>query len=187
MCDPDIDHRYDVDEKWHCDILWTGVVQHTVGLDSGDTMREDVLGLFANRPGTKIYGCLGQPQIAGIDYLYAISGARIGISINAINSIHLYHSDRFTHYSACGTMVLAKRVPDTELLFEDKKHLRYFDEPQECMELADWYLAHENERKNIADSGMNYCHACFNSVKIAQYMLDLIDTGQYRAAWGIFS
>jgi hypothetical protein len=187
MCDPDIDRRYEVEEKWRCDVLWTGVVQHTVGLADGDKMRQHVIHLLAEKPNVRIYGCLGRPKISGIDYLYAISGAKIGLAINAINSISLYHSDRFTHYTACGTMVLAKRVPDTDLLFEDKKHVRYFDEPAECMELADWYLAHESERRKIADSGMEHCHACFNSVRIAQYILDLTQTGRYETPWGVFS
>lgn len=187
MCDPDIDHRYEVDETWKSDVLWTGAVQHTVGLADGDKTRQQVIDLLAQRPNVRIYGCMGQPKISGIDYLYTISGAKIGLAINAINSISLYHSDRFTHYTACGTMVLAKRVPDTERLMADKIHVRYFDEPAECMELIDWYLAHEDERKKIADSGMEHCHTCFSSVRIAQCILDLAQTGQYKAPWGIFS
>ena len=187
LCDPDIDHRYAVEPSCQCDILWTGKVQHASGLHTGDTVRQDVLGLFAGRPDTRIFGCLGRPPIGGIDYLLAISGARIGISINAINSIPLYHSDRFTHYAACGTMVLAKRVPETERLMEDKKHVVYFDTPQECAELANWYLAHESERRQIADSGMARCHACFNPVAMCGYMLELMETGQYTAPWGVFS
>ena len=187
LCDPDIDRRYDVDEMWKSDMLWTGAIQHTVGLADGDKTRQDVISVLAQKPNVRIYGCLGRPKISGIDYLYAISGAKIGIAINAINSISLYHSDRFTHYTACGTMVLAKRVPDTERLMADKIHVRYFDTPQECADLTDWYLAHEDERKKIADSGMEHCHTCFNSVRIAQYILDLIDTGQYQSPWGVFS
>jgi hypothetical protein len=187
MCDPDIDRRYEVESKWRSDILWTGKLQHKAGLIEGDDIREQVICKLADRPDTKIYGCLGRPKIGGIDYLYAINGARIGISINAVNTVSLYHSDRFTHYTACGTMVLAKRVPDTNLLMEDKVSVRYFDEPQECIELADWYIAHENERKKIAESGMEHCHTCFNSVKIAGYILDLIETGRYQAPWGVLS
>jgi len=187
MCDPDIDHRYEVEEKWRSDLLWTGTIQHKAGLADGDKTREKVINALAERLGVQIYGCLGRPKIGGLDYLYAISGARIGISINAVNSVSLYHSDRLTHYTACGTMVLAKRVPDTEYLMSDKFHLRYFDTPQECLELAEWYLSHENERKKIADSGMEHCHKCFNSVKIAGYIMDLTNTGQYQAPWGLFS
>jgi hypothetical protein len=187
MCDPDIDHRYPVEESWKSDVLWTGTIQHGVGLADGDRTRREVIDLLAQRPNVKIYGCMGQPKVEGLNYLYAISSAKIGIAINAINSISLYHSDRFTQYTAGGTMVLAKRVPDTECLMADKIHVRYFDTPGECLELVEWYLAHEDERKKIADSGMEHCHTCFNSVKIAQYIMDLADTGQYKAPWGVFS
>ncbi len=184
VCDPDVEYRHETAPKYRCDILWTGKVRHRGG---GDTLRQDILRLLSNRVGARLYGCLDQPQIGGIDYLYAISGAKIGISINADNSIPLYHSDRFTHYAACGTMVLAKRVPDTDLLMQDKKHVVYFDTIQECMELANWYLAHDSERRQIADAGMERCHTCFNSVKIAGYMLDVIDKGEYNSPWGVFS
>jgi len=183
-CDPDIQYRYSVDSGRECNILWTGKVQHNAG---GDSLRKDILCVLSNRDDARLYGCLDQPQVGGIDYLYAISGARIGISINADNTIPLYHSDRFTHYAACGTMVLAKRVPQTEHLMENKKHVVYFDTVQECMELADWYLAHESERQKIADAGMERCHALFNAVKIAGYMLDVVDTGEYNSPWGVFS
>jgi hypothetical protein len=186
LIDPDNDHRYAVGPKWHSDVLWTGKVQHSSGIESGETSRQEVLNQVAKLPGTRIYGCLGHSHIGGIDYLHAVSGATIGISINAINSVPLYHSDRFTHYSACGTMVLAKRVPDTDLLMEDKKHVRYFETAEECLDLARWYLDHEPERRQIAGAGMAYCHANFNAVKIAGYILEVIETGGYRAPWGAF-
>ena len=185
-CDPDIEYRYSVNEGWRSDILWTGKVQHKAGLNTGETLRQDVLGVLADHPRTKLYGCMGRPEVEGLDYLHAISGAKIGISINAINSIPLYHSDRFTHYTACGTMILAKRVPNTDLLMEDKKYVAYFDTPQECLELANWYLAHEDERQKVADAGMERCHVHFNSVKVAGYILELVEKGHYKAPWGSF-
>jgi spore maturation protein CgeB len=85
---------------------------------------------------------------------------------------------------ACGVFVLAKRVPDTDLLFRDGIHLRYFDTVEEFFDLANWYLAHEEERIRIANAGMEHVHAQFNCVRIAKYMLDLIETGTYDAPWG---
>ena len=187
LIDPDNDHRYDVGKPWQSDILWTGKIQHQVGIDAGETVRQNVLSKFSGQSGVKIYGCLGYSEIGGIDYLYAISGARIGISINAINTVPFYHSDRFTHYSACGAMVLAKRVPETDCLMEDNKHVRYFDTEEECRELADWYLKHEKERQAIADAGNKHCHANYNSVQMAGHIINAIESGQYTAPWGIFS
>jgi glycosyltransferase involved in cell wall biosynthesis len=181
MCDPDIDHRYEVGPEWRSDILWTGKAKH--GADSSETLREEIIGKLIKQNNFSVYGCCGQPRIGGIDYLYAISGAKIGVNVNAMNSVRLYHSDRVTHYLACGTFVLAKRVPDTDLLFKDGVHLKYFDTIEEFFELLDWYLNHESERKKIADAGMKRVHKHFNSVKIAGYILDLAQKGSYKAPW----
>ncbi len=132
LCDPDTDHRYEVEEKWKTDILWTGTTKHR--LDPSESFREELVNKLAQRENCTVYGCLGRGKIAGINYLYAISGARIGVSVNATNSVRLYHSDRLTHYLACGTFVLAKKEPDTNLPYEDGQHLKYYDEIDEFLD-----------------------------------------------------
>jgi len=181
MCDPDIDYRYEVGQQWQTDILWTGKAKH--GADSSESLRKDIVSKLLELDNCSIYGCFGRPKIGGMDYLHAISGARIGVNVNAVNSIRLYHSDRLTHYLSCGTFVLAKRVPDTDLLFKDGEHLRYFDTIEEFFELADWYLSHETERKKIADAGMKWTHEKYNPIEIAKYILDLADKGSARTTW----
>jgi len=75
-------------------------------------------------------------------------------------------------------------MPDADLLFRDGQHLKYFDNNiDEFFELADWYLKHEAERRRIADAGMKWIHEQFNCVKIAGYILDLIEKGSYVAPW----
>lgn len=186
LIDPDNDYRYKVSEQWRSDVLWTGKIQHSLGIKAGENVRQEVVNHLSEQPNVKTFGCLNFPKISGIDYLYAISGARIGVSINAINTVPLYHSDRFTHYSACGSLVLAKRVPDTEQLMEDRKHACYFDTKEECIDLVNWYLKHEKERQIIADAGMANCHNNYNAQRIAGYILDTLDTGEYKAPWGFF-
>ncbi len=181
MCDPDIDRRYEVSDKWRSDILWTGKGGHHAGPER--TLRGALVNELAKRENCVLYGCCGRPKIAGIDYLHAICGARIGVNANACKPVRLYSSDRLTHYLACGAFVLAERMPDGDLLFEDGRHLRYFSTVDEFFELAEWYLAHEAERKKIADAGMKHVHEEFNSVKIAGYLLDLVEKGSYSAPW----
>lgn len=181
MCDPDIDHRYLVGEEWKSDILWTGTTSHSAG--TNDCSREDIIKAIAPLPNTRIYGCLGHPQIAGKDYLQAISGARLGIHVNAANDVSMYHSDRLTHYLACGTCVLSKRVPESEKLFRDKEHLAYFDTVDELNELLNYYLTNEDKRKKLADQGMAWVHQEYHCEKIARYILELIESGAYSAPW----
>ncbi len=183
MCDPDIEYRYHVLPEWRSEILFTGQTRYNHKRYPGEETRYKLLNMLAANDKCRLYGCFGRPKIGGMNYLYAISGARIGLSINAVNDISMCHSDRITSYLACGTFVLAKRVPDTDLLFKDSLHLKYFDTAEEFFELADWYLNHEDERLKIADTGMQYVHKEYNCEKIAQYTLDIIETGIYSAPW----
>jgi spore maturation protein CgeB len=182
-CDPDVNHRYDIEDRWKSDILWTGLILHDSKRFPGEDLRYELVSRIAEMPNCAVYGSCGRPKVGGFDYLYAISGARIGLSINGDNNVAMYHSNRLTHYLSGGAFVLAKRVPDTDLLFKDKQHLRYFDTAEEFFDLADWFLKHESERKKIADAGMDWTHQQYNCVKIAGYMLDLIEKGTYDAPW----
>lgn len=181
-CDPDYEYRYEVSNKWKTNILFTGKTKETRKYPT-DPLRFQIINRLVERKDCTFYGCLGRPRIGGIDYQYAISGARVALSINAVNNMRLCHSDRLTHYLASGTFVLAKRVPDSDLLFEDGVHIKYFDTADEFFELADWYLAHEDERIKIANAGMERAHTEFNGKKIAQYTLDIIEKGDYDAPW----
>ena len=181
VCDPDIQRRYTVEERWKTDIVFTGKAEHT-RLDRNDE-RYDLVRRLSQMPNVKLYGCFGIPRVEGLDYFYAISGARIGLSINITNDVRLYHSDRLINYMSCGTLALARRVPDTNLLFEDGVHVKYFDTADEFFELADWYLKHNEEREKIAKAGMQRAHTEFNCQKIAQKLMDLINTGTYDAPW----
>jgi spore maturation protein CgeB len=184
-CDPDIQYRYDVEEKWKTDIIFTGKAEHRrLGSKGKDNLdRYGLVQRLAQMPNAKIYGCFGNPRVEGIETFYAISGAKIGLSINIVNDVRLYHSDRLANYVSCGTFTLAKRVPGTDLLFKDGEHLKYFDTIDEFFELADWYLKHDRQREEIAMAGMQKAHNDFNCQKIAQYMLDLIKAGSYNAPW----
>jgi len=181
MCDPDIQYKYEVGEKWKADIIFTGKPEHTK-LDRNNE-RYDLVEKLRQKEGARIYGAFGIPRVEGINYFYAISGAKIGLSTNITNDVRLYHSDRFINYISCGTFALAKKVPDSDLLFEDGVHVKYFDTAEDFFELADYYLNHEDERQKIAHAGMKRAHEKFNCQKIAQKLIDLIETGTYNAPW----
>jgi glycosyltransferase involved in cell wall biosynthesis len=181
MCDPDIDHFYETSPEWKTNMLWTGTAKHSSG--AAHTLREELVDKLAQRSDCTVYGCFGKPQIGGINYLYAISGARIGVNVNAYSSVRLCHSDRLTNYLSCGTFVLANRFVDSDILFRDGEHLRYFENVDEFFDLADWYLKNESERKKIADAGMHRVHKLFNCEIIAKCILDLVDKGSYDPPW----
>jgi hypothetical protein len=181
ICDPDIQYRYEVEDKWKTDIIFTGKAEHT-RLDRNDE-RYNLVSRLSRMPNARIYGAFGTPKVEGTDYFRAISGAKVGLSVNVVNDVKLYHSDRLINYLSCGLFTLARRVPDSDLLFADKVHLRYFDSADEFFELSEWYLKHDDERQKIAQAGMQHAHKEFNCVKIAKYLIDLAETDGYDAPW----
>jgi glycosyltransferase involved in cell wall biosynthesis len=181
LCDPDTDHRYEVEEKWKSDILWMGTIEHK--LNTSWTFRRDLITELAKKPNSRLYACLGREKIGGMKALYAMSGTKIGLSVSASEPVKLYDSDRLIRLLSCGTFVLARRFPDCDLLFEDGKHIKYFDTIDEFFELSAWYLKNETERRKIADAGMARAHEEFSCEKIAGYVLELIKTGRYSAPW----
>jgi len=180
-CDPDLEHRHAVAENWLSDVIFTGKLKHRHV--PTDPMRTEIISRLARMQGCAVYGCFNRPFLGGMDYYYAISGAKMGLSVNLANDIQLYHSDRLIHYLACGTLVLCKRVPDSERMFQEGVHLECFDSTDEFFDLVARYLQNESERKRIARAGMEWAHREFNCQKIAGYMVDAIETGTYRAPW----
>jgi len=180
-CDPDIQHPCEVGEQDGADIIFAGKAREPEGENDPD--RYSILQKLSTMPNARLYGCFGNPRIEGIDYFQALSNAKIALSINAVNNVRLYHSDRLVECLACGAFVLAKRVPDSDLLFKDGTHLKYFNTPEEFFSLADCYLRNEQERKKIARAGMERAHSEFNCVKIAKHVLDLVEKGTYESCW----
>jgi glycosyltransferase involved in cell wall biosynthesis len=182
-CDPDIQRAYSVDEGLRTDLIYIGRTYHRTHQSETDPDRHAIPKRLSQMPNARVYGCFGRGPIGGIDCFRVIAAAKIALSINAVNNVRLYHSDRLVNCVSCGAFTLAKRVPDSHLLFEDGVHLKYFDGSEEFFEMADWYLKHEEERWRIARAGMEHAHREFNGARIAGLMLDLIETGSYEAAW----
>jgi len=183
VCDPDIQYKYKVGGKYKTDIVFTGKATHSRLDRIGD--RFHLIKTLSEMENCRLYGTFNEPKIEGLDYFRALSGAKIALSINYVNDESLYHSDRFINCLACGVFTLSKRVPDTELLFQDGVHLRYFETEEEFFDLADYYLRHESEREKIAIAGMEHAHKEFNCQKIARLLMDLIETGDYKAPWKV--
>jgi hypothetical protein len=92
-CDPDIQRPYDdLNQEWKSDIIFTGKAEHSKYETDKD--RYLIADRLSKMPNARLYGCFEKPKIGGIDCFYAISGAKIALSINAVNNIRLYHSDR---------------------------------------------------------------------------------------------
>ena len=79
------------------------------------------------------------------------------IAVNQNNfSLKNYTSDRIWRIMASGCFCLSHYFPGIEKIFQKEVHLDWFHDFDEMVELIDFYLENEEERKAIADVGSKY-------------------------------
>lgn len=78
-----------------------------------------------------------------------IGNSKIGFNIAMKDDINM----RCFETMATGTLLLTDRISHIEELFEDKKHLVLYDNLDDMVEKAKYYLAHDDERERIAQAG----------------------------------
>ena len=69
-----------------------------------------------------------------------------------------YFSNRTWITLGCGGFLLTNYNPGLEKIFTKGEHLEWYRNQEECLELIDYYLEHEDRRKQIAQNGYQFAH-----------------------------
>jgi hypothetical protein len=95
-------------------------------------------------------------EIYDEQYSWAISAARI--SLGFLRKICPdQHTTRSFEIPACGSMMIADRTTEHLAMFEEGKEAEFFDDATELLDKLRYYLAHEDERKRVAQAGFERC------------------------------
>jgi len=86
------------------------------------------------------------------------AASKIIIGCDIAHDVELYFSNRTWITLGCGGFLLTSYSPRLETIFENRKHLVWYNSADECVELARYYLAHAEERRRIARAGCEYAH-----------------------------
>jgi spore maturation protein CgeB len=73
----------------------------------------------------------------------------------------------------CGSFMLHDHIKEPDM-FEDKKHLVYFNGVDDLMEKIDYYLEHEDEREKIAEAGRKYILEKYSIKKTIHQLLQIM-------------
>lgn len=94
------------------------------------------------------------------DYQKAICATKINLCFLRKLNRDL-QTDRTVEIPACGGFMLAERTKEHESLFKDNQEAIFFDNhnQQELLDKVRYFLAHDDERKHIAESGRKRCLA----------------------------
>jgi len=79
---------------------------------------------------------------------------RIAVSKH-ISSVADVYANIMTLYEATGvgTLLVIDHRQDLHTLFKPGKEVIAYHSPEECVELIQYYLAHEDERQGVAQAG----------------------------------
>jgi len=105
-------------------------------------------------------------------YLYRDTPISLAISPQVAG----YTSNRLYNILASGGFCLTLYYPEIEKEFENKKHLVWFKTPSEAVELAKYYLEHQEERNKIAKQGHKLYLEKHTGKHRVNFMLDKLDS-----------
>ena len=69
-----------------------------------------------------------------------------------------YFSNRTWITLGCGGFLLTNYNPGLEKIFTKGEHLEWYHNQEECLALIDYYLKHEDRRKQVAQNGYQFAH-----------------------------
>lgn len=103
-------------------------------------------------------------------------GADIVLGTNTTNSVECYFSNRTFITLASGGFHLTHYVPGLETMFENRKHLVWYNTEEECFRLIDYYLRRPALRRKIAREGRDWARRRYGMRRQVSRMLRIIET-----------
>jgi glycosyltransferase involved in cell wall biosynthesis len=120
-----------------------------------------------------IFGNTKDSVLLGNKFLQTISKSKISLNLSRDHETSLYSSDRLIQLISNGSMVISRKIPDIEILFNHNEII-FFDNEEDCLEKINYYLSNNEERKKIAKNGWKKSHSSYNSTRVTKFMLEAI-------------
>lgn len=103
---------------------------------------------------------IGPPVDPGKATALIYAGSKINLNIS-LKGIEQGTSQRVIDIMGSGGFVLSTYCPETAELFEENKEIVFFRTPEELLAKVDYYLAHDDERRQIARAGHAKVVSCY--------------------------
>lgn len=168
MCDSSIESYRAFDEiNFDRDLFFAG------RLDNERATFINSLKELLNNIKFEIFGNTKDSILFGNKFLQTISKSKISLNLSRDHKTSLYSSDRLIQLMANGSMVISKRIPDIEILFNNDE-IVFFDEKEECLKEINYYLLNNEERNKKAQNAWEKVHKSYNSTRVTKFMIETI-------------
>ncbi len=143
----------------------------TVGGYTPDDRRATALAARDAVPEGKfeLYGMDGRGPVFGARYFDAIARAKMGLNLSRRNDCYLYSSDRMATYMGCGLLTLVDRATSFGEFFTEDE-VAFYDSGDDLADRIRYYLAHDDERRRVAERGWRKSHEELNERLVTRYI-----------------
>lgn len=171
-CDPDAHRAVQTpDSFYRSEVAFIGKANTT---DRVVCMRE-----VARRFDLKLWGAgwenvglkAAAKDVYAVEYRKICAGAKIILGWNIDPTVDLYFSNRTWYTLGCGGFLLTAYSPSLEELFGRGRELDWFETVEECCEKIEYYLQHDQQRRNIAAAGYRLAHQKYSYDKMVEKII----------------
>lgn len=126
---------------------------------------------------TKVYGSSSWPHPAHHDKVYhgdfrdVVASSRINLATNLHDNIPGWTSIRVILLLACAGFTMVNRFPEIEKMFDNGRHLVWYDDEEQVVSHVRFWLKHEDQRRKIAQQGRHHVLKRFTVVRTALKIL----------------
>jgi spore maturation protein CgeB len=161
-CDETEFHPVNTDKKYESDVSYIGSKKESADKFI-DALKESGIEV-------RCYGNGYDEYVTGDAFNSVCCSSKIILNVGTFNE----GSDRIPRTLATGTLSLTSYVPGFEEYVEDGKHLVWFGDVEECVELAKKYIGNRKERERIAKGGYDLF---INSLTCKHFVKRLLKIG----------
>jgi hypothetical protein len=163
-------------------VAFVGNVRHGRG---GRHPRERLLRAVSREFPLTVWGVQGAGAVRGLrvlewpvhgpDLVRVCRASAIVLGINQVNTVDGYFSSRTFLTLAAGGFHLTHYVPGLETMFENHRHLVWFHDDDECLELIRHYLPRGPQRARIARAGRAWTRQRYGMGRSVRRLLAELD------------
>ena len=165
--DRDMDRPAEYDEQFACDVAFIGRADSP----GEDYYRPEFLARLAKRFRVRVWGQNWRPwanelnwdgkTVYGRDFAKVCASAKIVIDIKPRMwkpSLGVYSSNRLVRQLACAGFSLTRGTAENKQMFRDGEHCAWYDSEEEAFEKIEFYVTHDQKRRQIAARGAKLVH-----------------------------
>lgn len=117
---------------------------------------------------------VGPPVVYGKATSLVYAGSKINLNIS-LKGIERGTPQRVMDIMGAGGFVLTSYSPETAEIFEEDKEIVMFRTPEELMEKSDYYLNHDEIRRQIAAAGHDKVISCYTYEKKMRELMEWVE------------